>query len=159
MKGATTADEFAALEAEGNTILLQKPNHVVIHPAVFLMAKGAPTVHSRELAITILDVIRINPEDAADEEETARKEVEALGLELLLGMLWASENDGLTEIRLTDIQENPTLNHAIRAIKERVKNGGGGWRGIPTGGVGERNEGDEVMTASQGIARELNRMH
>jgi hypothetical protein len=154
MRGATTADEFAALEPDGNTILLQKPNHVVIHPVIFLLAKGAPTVHSRQLALTILDGIRIVPEDEADEEETARKEVEALGLELLLGMLWASENDGLT-----DIQENPTLNHAILALKGKVRNGGGRGVGTPAGDDGERNEGDEVMTASQGIVRELNRMH
>lgn len=123
MRGATTAEGFASLAAHGNGILCQHPNHVLIHPALFLMVEGAPTVRARDMAMTIIEAIRIEPGEE-DVEELARKETEAAGLEALLGMLWASENEGLTEVRLSDIEENPTLNHAIRTVKTKLSQAG-----------------------------------
>jgi hypothetical protein len=56
MRGASTGDKFAALESQGNVILCRKPTNLfLIHPAIFHLANGAPTVRSRELAIYIID--------------------------------------------------------------------------------------------------------
>ncbi|KAI2504386.1 hypothetical protein MHU86_10065 [Fragilaria crotonensis] len=161
MTGATTGDEFASLVSQGNVILRQKPNLFLIHPAIFHLAKGAPTVRSRELAIKIIDALRVDPEED-DEEEVERKLSDATNLELLLGMLWASDNGGLTAVRLTDVDENPTLNHTIRNIKRKLI--GDGRTDTPER---ERRGGDEPVDdaaapwaiSSQSIVRELNRMH
>ena len=49
MVGAESADAFAALTLAGTIILRQKPNHVMIHPAVFfLAANGKATIPSKE---------------------------------------------------------------------------------------------------------------
>ena len=157
MREATTADGFAALVTQGNDILRQKPNHIVVPPTIFLLANGENDVRSKDLAIGILDAIRIDPEDD-DEEEVERKEKEAEGMELLLSMLWASENDGLTPVALTDVKGNLALNQMIRTIKAKL------------GGNPIRNEGREEpeettgeaaawAISSQSIVRELNRMH
>ena len=83
MRNAMTADEFAALEPQGNVILRKKPNHMLIPPVIFLQLDGASEVRSKDLAITILNVIRSDP-DEDDDEEAARKDTEAEELELLL---------------------------------------------------------------------------
>ena len=136
MLEAVTADEFANLEAQGNTILRQKPNHVMVHPAVFFIADGAASVRSKELAIAIIDNLRVDLEED-DEEETDKKGKEAAGMELLLATLWASENDGLTAVTLSDIEANPTLNQLIRTVKRKLQDGEAdpnpeGEEGLPT---------------------------
>lgn len=161
MRGATTGDEFAALAAQGNVILCQKPNLLLIHPVIFHLANGAPTVRSRELAIDIIDALRVDP-DEDDAEEVAKKHSDATNLELLLGILWASDNGGLTEVRMTDVEENPTLNHAIRAIKDKLRNDGRPTANTEREGQDEEPEGDAAAPwaiSSQSIVRELNRMH
>ena len=115
-------DEFVYLEAQGNMILRQKPNPIMIHPAVFFIADGAATVRSKELAIAIIENLCVDlGED--DEEESEKKRKDAVGMELLLATLWASENDGLTAVTLSDIEENPTLNQLIRAVKGKLQDG------------------------------------
>jgi hypothetical protein len=47
MRGASTVDEFEALAAQGNVIPRQKPNFFLIHPVIFHLARGAPTVRSQ----------------------------------------------------------------------------------------------------------------
>ncbi|KAI2493892.1 hypothetical protein MHU86_20651 [Fragilaria crotonensis] len=160
--GATTGDEFASLVSQGNVILCHKPNLFVIHPAIFQLAKGAPTVRSRELAIKIIDALRVDPEED-DKEEVERKLSDATNLELPLGMLWASDNGGLTEVKLADVDENPTLNHTITIIKGKLR--GDGQTEAPET-RDRRGGGDPIDDAaapwavsSQSIVRELNRMH
>ena len=51
MRGASTGDEFTALAAHGNVIPGKKPNFFLIHPAIFHLATGAPTVQSQDWAI------------------------------------------------------------------------------------------------------------
>ena len=155
MRNAMTADEFAALEPQGNVILRKKPNHLLIPPVLFLQMDGASDIRSKDLAITIINVLRVDP-DEDDDEEAARKETEAQEFELLLAILWASENNGLTPVPLTDIRGNPTLNQVVASIKNKLK--------IDDDRTeterGERS--DEAAAwaiSSQSIVQELNRMH
>jgi hypothetical protein len=98
MVGAESADAFVALDPAGNTIPRQKPNHVMIHPAVFFPANGgSANVRPKELTFAISKSVRLDPEEE-DEEEMKKKEKEAKTLELLLATLWASENDFLTKV-------------------------------------------------------------
>ena len=157
MLAAGTADEFVNLEAQGNTILRQKPNHIMLHPVVFFIANGEATVRSKELAIAVIENLRVDPEED-DEEEAEKKGKEATGMELLLAMLWASEKDGLTELRLSDIQGTPTLNYLIRGVKGKLQETTGdattaGVRGMDDGAA------EAWAISSQSIVQELNRMH
>ena len=154
MVGAESADAFVALEAAGNVILRQKPNHVMIHPAVFFLANGAATIRSKDLAFSIIESVRLDPEEE-DEEEIERKENEAKALELILATLWASENGFLTKVNLRDIIENPILNHLIRTVKDKLREGP-----EPTDpGVGDVGAAAAWALSSQSIVQELNRMH
>ena len=155
MRNATTADDFAALEPQGNVILRKKPNHILIPPVIFLQIDGASDVRSKDLAIIILDAIRVDP-DEDDDEEAARKETEAQELELLLAILWASENNGLTPVPLSDIRGNPTLNQVVASIKDKLKGNGGR---NDEDREGRTDEAAAWAISSQSIVQELNRMH
>ena len=62
MVGAESADAFVALDPAGNTILRQKPNHVMIHPAVFFPANGgSANVRPKELTFAIIKSVRLDP--------------------------------------------------------------------------------------------------
>jgi hypothetical protein len=158
MLEAVTADEFVNLEAQGNTILRQKPNHVMIHPAVFFIADGAATVRSKELAITIIENLRVDLEED-DEEEKEKKGKEAAGMELLHATLWASENDGLTAVTRSDIEENPTLNQLIRAVKGKLQEGEADPAPDGVGRINDAGAAEAWAISSQSIVQELNRMH
>ena len=159
MLAATTKEEFTALPAQANTILRQKPNHLMIHPEAFLMMDGSPNFQSKELAMIIIDMIRVDP-DEDDEEIVEEKAKAATGAEQVLSFLWASEQGALTPVILTDVQESPYLNQTIRAIKEKL---GRGEANV----VETRNDNGEEREAraeawavsSQSIVQELNRMH
>ena len=60
MRAVSTADEFAALESQGSTILRKQPNHVIVPPTVFLMVKGENNVLSKELAMVIIARIKVD---------------------------------------------------------------------------------------------------
>ena len=128
MLAATTGDEFKELEAQGNVILRQKRNHLMIHPEAFLMMDGAATFQAKDvMAITILDMVRPNPDDDEEEDETVEaKKKAAAGAELVLAFLWASEQGTLTPVQLLDVHENPHLkNQIIRSIKAKLGGSGG----------------------------------
>ena len=161
MLAATTGDEFKNLEAQGNGILRQKPNHLMLHPEAFLMMDGAATFQAKEMAIIILDLVRIDPDDDEEEDEIIEeKKRAAVGAELILAFLWASEQGALTPVQLSDAQENPHLNQTIRSIKAKL----GGGVGDPTPRVrfddDDREAREEQWAiSSQSIVQELNRMH
>ena len=155
MTSTTTADEFAALESQGNIILRKKPNHILIPPSIFLLIDGSSDVRSKDLAIEIINAIRVDPEED-DADEAERKETEAKDLELLFAILWASENNGLTPVTLTDIRGNPTLNQVITSIKSKLR----GKEDRQEEGREERmGEAAAWAVSSQSIVQELNRMH
>ena len=154
MVGAESAEAFAALESAGNVILRQKPNHVMIQPAVFFLANGAATIRSKDLAFSITESVCLDPEEE-DEEEIERKENEAKALELILATLWASENSFLIKVDLRDIIENPILNHLVRTVKNKLREDP-----EPTDpGVGDVGAAAAWALSSQSIVQELNRMH
>ena len=114
-----------ALKAQGNGILRQMPIHILVPPTISFFADGATDIQSRELLATlILDAIRIDPDDD-NEEETARKEKEAEGMEVVLvAVLLACKNNGLTPVALNkDVRGNPAtlVNQVISTIKEKLK--------------------------------------
>lgn len=55
-----------------------------------------------------------------------------------LGIFWASDNSGLTEVQMTNVKENPTLNHVIRVIMEKLRNNG--WSTVNTEREGKNKE-------------------
>ena len=157
MRAVTTADEFAALESNGNVILRKKPNHILVPPTIFLMAHGESDIESKALAISILNVLRIEEDD--DDETIEHKEEEAQAMELLLAILWASQNGGLTPVRLTDVRGNPTLNQIVANIKSKLRVGGGETERATTAGPSERPaDADAWALASQSIVLELTRI-
>ena len=156
MLGADTAVEFMNLTAEGNTILAEKPNHIMVTPEIFDIAKGNKTVDAKKLAF---DIISWLEEDEDDEEELrVLKEKEALGVETLLAMLWASANQGLTPVILNDVPDDAKLNTTIRNMKMKVGEGARivtpeAARTARTGEVGVEN------LALSSVVMALNRMH
>ena len=63
--------EFSDLRGNGNTILREKPNHMLIGPAVFNLAQGAQRVRARTMAYQIISRLRdnYNSDDPASEPE------------------------------------------------------------------------------------------
>ena len=91
MLDVASSDAFVDLEAQGNTILRQKPNHIImIHPAVFFIADGAVTVRSKELAIAIVENLRVNPEEDDEEESGSNRYGVASGIPVGFGAQWAN---------------------------------------------------------------------
>jgi hypothetical protein len=159
MLTATTKEEFKNLPAQGNGILRQKPNHMMIHPEAFLMMDGKSTFQSVDLAMTILGLIRIDP-DEDDEDMIEEKESAAIGAESVLAFLWASEKAALTPVLLSDVNENPYLNQTIRSIKEKLGGGGSPVNESRSDDGDEREaRADAWAISSQSIVQELNRMH
>ena len=159
MLTATTKEEFKNLPAQGNGILRQKPNHMMIHPDAFLMMDGKPTFPAADLAITIIGLIRIDP-DEDDEDLVEEKMTAASGAESVLAFLWASEKAALTPVLLSDVNENPYLNQTIRNIKEKLGEGGSLANDSRSEDGDERGaRADAWAISSQSIVQELNRMH
>jgi hypothetical protein len=114
--------EFAALAANGNGILQNFPNHAMITPQVFFLAREARSVLSKEVAFLVLIKV-ISPADDNDPELEKQKEREVRWAEWFLAMCWASSKNMLTPIKLTDVPEDNVMSHAIRGIKEKIRSG------------------------------------
>ena len=170
MMKAESMEQFKDLPAQGNGILRQFPNHIMINSDTFMMTNGATSVSSKALAMTVIDWFRRRVEEEIEEEgekeehdreeRLARSTDMVIGFEALLAMLWASENEGLTPILLTDVEDDPVLNQLIRNIKSKLLVG----TTTITEGTPGAAEADQTQTAafvlsSQSIVTELNRMH
>ena len=116
--GAESAEEFAALEPEGNNILDRLPNHCFITPETFLTVEGSKRLASKDLALHLIEAFQKSVED--DDDISVEKEDEAAGLEGILAMLWASENGMLQEIRMDDVPEEPMMSHIINEVRRRL---------------------------------------
>ena len=71
MWGVESETDFADLRANGNTILRDKPNHMMIGPAVFALADGTQRIRARTLAYQIVARIRDHDdsEDSSEQKE------------------------------------------------------------------------------------------
>lgn len=127
MLGAESAEEFKDLPAGNNQILFSKPNQIMVTPEIFLIAEGAKSVNSKDLAFEVITWLEADDDD--DENVANLKREEAQGVETLLAMLWASENRKLSPIALDDVPDDPKLNVIIRKIKQK----GWGVGGSSTG--------------------------
>jgi hypothetical protein len=134
MLGAESANEFAALDPEGNDILDRLPNHCYIAPETFLRVRGSKRLAAKDLAFYLIEKFQQSVEE--DDKISVEKEEEAAALEGILAMLWASENEMLKEIRMDDVPEDPMMSHVIKDIRRKF---GGAGDNHPTAatGVGE----------------------
>jgi hypothetical protein len=110
--GATTPDEFVALEPAGNGILEQKPNHILVGPEIFRLTKGEKLPAAKDLALAILNKFKADDDDD-DQVNEARRE-EAQEAEFLLAMLWASTRGILVPIELSDPPTAPSSTASTR---------------------------------------------
>ena len=163
MLDTTTAAEFKALPAQGNMILKNKPNHLMIEPDVFLLVNGTASFNAKKLATTLIGHFRPKPTDNA--EDLAERREGAVGAELLLAFLWASENGGLTPVLLQDVPNNLALNQIIRNVKSKLypevaNTTPEGATGGPANEAAEDrvNQAEAWALASQSIVNELSRM-
>ena len=148
MMAAESPDEFAGLEAEGNAILANLPNHCLINPEIFEEVGGAKTISSKDLAFSIIESFQ---NAAADNDEiSTERAAEAAGLENTLAMLWASEKGILKEIRLVDVPENAMMSHLIRGVKGKLSDERAppALVGAGNSNPGEVNTSMEMMAAS-----------
>jgi hypothetical protein len=145
MLGAESADEFAALDPEGNDILDRLPNHCYIAPETFLKVRGSKRLAAKDLAFYLIENFQLSVEE--DDEISVEKEEEAVALEGILAMLWASENEMLREIRLDDVPEDPMMSHVIKDIRWKF-GGAGGYQPTAATCVGEGGLADGASGAS-----------
>jgi hypothetical protein len=118
MMGAESPEEFGALEAEGNSILEEYPNHCLINPDVFAIVKGSKCIDSESLAYSIIEAFQLSVID--DDELSVEKEEEASGMESTLAMLWASSQGLLAIVRIEDVPEHTMMNHLIKGVRDRL---------------------------------------
>ena len=75
--------EFSELRGNGNNILQEKPNHMLIGPAVFNLADGAQRVRARTLAFQIISRLQDNydsDDDPASESDRGTDDNAHLGV-------------------------------------------------------------------------------
>jgi hypothetical protein len=118
MMGAESPEEFGAVEAEGNNILEDYPNHCVVTPSIFALAQGSKRIDSKALAFHIIESFQSLVED--NDELSTEKEEEAAGLESTLALLWASSHGLLNEVRLDDGPESTMVNHLIKGVRDKL---------------------------------------
>jgi hypothetical protein len=118
MMAAESPEEFARLEAEGNTVLENRPNHCLITPATFQEVGGAKLISAKDLASVLIETFQAAAAD--DDEISTEREAEAEGLEDTLAMLWASEKGLLREIRLANVPESTMMSHLIRGERRKL---------------------------------------
>ena len=159
MLAAESAVAFKALPAQGNVILRQHPNHLLVNSDIFVMSDGASTVSAKALAFAIITWFKDDPDNPETDEEIIEQKAEvALGAETLLAMLWASENEALTQIVLDDVIDDPVLNQVIRGIKGKLSGPGDVEVAAVPGDTGHA-QATAFALSSQSIVAELNRMH
>ena len=160
MLEAASADAFAGLVTEGNPILNDRPNHLLISPRVFVLADGARTVSAKVIPFEIIKALVAEADD--NSERQAEKEQEREWIEELLAVLWASEKGMLNPIHLPDVPETPLMNHMIRSVREKLGTGTvPATVGHPgTGAMGEMNHISLYLmaTSSQNLVSILNRI-
>ena len=170
MMQAGSEEAFKALPAQGNGILRQFPNHLMINSDTFMMTDGATSISSKALAMDIINWFNRKVEAEAAEVEGEEEDHEReerleyagemiLGFETILAMLWASENDGLTPILLTDVDDDPVLNQLIRNIKAKLVVGTSNTNEGGPGPETNHAQATAFVLSSQSIVTELNRMH
>ena len=151
MMGAESPEEFRALEAGGNAILEEYPNHCLIIPEVFATVKGSKRLDSESLAYNMIEAFQMSVVE--DDELSVEKEEEAAGLESILALLWASSQGLLTEVRLEDVPENTMMNYLIKGVRDKLAGRGANPTSTEpmaiTGGPGGAlNSSMELMAAS-----------
>ncbi|KAI2489685.1 hypothetical protein MHU86_24894 [Fragilaria crotonensis] len=118
--GAESPEEFGAVEAEGNNILEDCPNHCLVTPSIFAIAKGSKSIDSKALAYHMIELFQLSVEDD-NELSSTEKEEEAAGLESTLALLWASSQGLLNKVRLEDAPEESTMmNHLIKGVRDTL---------------------------------------
>jgi hypothetical protein len=150
MMSAESPEEFGAVEAEGNNILEDYPNHCLVTPSIFASAQGSKLIDSKALAYHIIESFQLLVED--DDELSTEKEEEAAGLESTLALLWASSHGLLNEVRLEDAPESTMMNHLIKGVRDKLAGRDATIPPGPTTAAAARTGGEaasmELMAAS-----------
>ena len=132
--GSTSANDFAALRAENNTILKDRPSHMFIHPAILTLAEGAREVSASSLAWKIID--SLTAEADADAQQIQEYEEAQGQAEGLLAFLWASAMGVSSSVGLTDPPDLEHLNHRCERVRDKIRastNNNGGGDGLGSG--------------------------
>ena len=116
---AGNARDFGELLPEENDVLMDFPNHFLIHPRVFALTMGARAVESKSLAFEIIARI-IHPEEEGLDGLEEGEQADGGDYEGLLAFLWAAANDLLTEVRLNDVPETIAMNNVVRRVRAKV---------------------------------------
>ena len=116
---AGNARDFGELLPEDSDVLMNFPNHFMIHPRVFALTMGARAVDSKYLAFSIITRI-IHPEEEGLDGLEEREQEDGGDYEALLAFLWAVANDLLPEVRLSDVPETTAMNNIVRQVRAKV---------------------------------------
>ena len=111
--------EFSNLDEEGNEILQDMPNHVMVNPDIYDVAEGEKTIQAAKLAGDIIKWLKVDESDDEDVAELKRNEAGAA--ETVLAFLWAVANEKTVPLELGDIPEDSTLNQLIRSFREKAE--------------------------------------
>lgn len=74
MLNTDSETDFANLRSNGNNILRNKPNHMMIGPAVFLLAEGAQRIRAKTLAYQIINRLRDDVDNSSTGNDTIRND-------------------------------------------------------------------------------------
>ena len=103
MLGVADQNAFAALTGDQEDTLVDRPNHIFIHPRIFTKADGPRTSQAKALAYAIIEQLNSDLFGSTTEQEKADVREEMSGLEVLLAFLWAFEQGLLSAVTLSDI--------------------------------------------------------
>jgi hypothetical protein len=121
--GAKNEAEFGVLPAEDCTVLQGRPNHMFIHPRLFMAMEEPKSARARTLAAEIIDELNDRDDDAEDKQTKKVVEKEKKDVGTLLAFLWVSENNLLTPITVQETPGNPQLNQRCEQVHTKVRRG------------------------------------
>lgn len=125
---------FKALKAtDKNNPLVDRPNHLLIHPRIFEIAEGAQSVTADELAWKIIESVNFAASDTA--EEIAEFEKQKDDHYVLLAYLWMIAKDLGKSVTITDVGDaDDALDNKCVSIRAQITGGGGSNTGGGGGG-------------------------
>jgi hypothetical protein len=124
--GRPAADAVVSIDhgrsaTRGKTVdtLANRPNHLLVHPRMFTKSDGPKTDRSKTLAWHLIESLAEGLITAESDQERAEIKEEQDNVGMLLAFLWASEQGLLTPVTLTNMPENPHLNHQCELVVKR----------------------------------------
>ena len=154
MFAVTDQDKFAALPGDHQEdTLVNRPNHLFIHPRILTKANCPRKGRAKPLAYAIIEQLKnLDVADSTTDQEKAEVKDKMDNLEVLIAFFWVSEQGLLTSVTLSDMEESPHLNHQCELILGKIRKSDTPQTGSaldPAGGLAMATQQSRMLSMQQ----------